>query len=106
MALLEPPAEILDLQDGGTVEFRIERAEQGELEIRTREAPAPRTVAALRLHVPHEDKPEGAPYWDVTAGNLIARLRPSLERLVRQGQRIKVTKIGVAPVARHRVDFL
>lgn len=106
MALLPTPAEILDLEDGAAVEFRIERWEEGELEIRTREAPAARTVAVLRLHVPSEDKPEGAPYWDATAGNLVARLRPSLGRLVREGQRIRVTKIGVAPAARHRVDFL
>jgi len=58
------------------------------------------------MWVPLEDKPLGAPYWDATAGNLIARLLPMLDQLVASGRQIRVTKQGKAPAARHRVDFL
>lgn len=106
MALLPAPAEILDLADGESVEFRVLRWEDGELEIRARGAPAARKVRTLRMHVPPEDKPVGAPYWDATAGNLVARLLPILDMVVRDGRRLRVTKHGVAPAARHQVDVL
>jgi len=106
MAILEPPAELLDLEDGQSRTFRILRWEQGDLEIRPRAAPAGKIVTAIRMWVPPEDKPAGAPYWDATAGNLVARLKPMLEELVDSGRPIRVTKEGTPPVARHRVDFL
>ncbi|KKN37002.1 hypothetical protein LCGC14_0768130 [marine sediment metagenome] len=106
MDKLEPPAELLDLEDGASETFRILRWLQGELEIQPRETPAGKIVPALRMWVPPEDKPAGAPYWDATAGNLIARLLPMLDELVATGRKIRVTKQGKPPVARHRVDFL
>lgn len=106
MATLEPPTELLDLEDGASETFRILRWAQGELEIQPREAPAGKTVPAVRIWVPPEDKPLGAPYWDITAGNLIARLLPMLDQLVASGRQIQVTKYGSPPSARHRVDFL
>ena len=106
MAILEAPVELLDLPDQGSETFKILRYERGELVITTRGAPGSKTVLAIRLHVPPEDKPVGAPYWDVTAGNLIARLLPVLGQLVSSGRRIRVPKHGIAPVARHQVDFL
>lgn len=106
MAILEPPAELLDLEDGESQEFRVERWERGDLEIRPRHAPAGKEVTAVRMWVPIEDKPAGAPYWDATAGNLIARLLPILDTLVETGRRIKVTKQGKPPSARHRLDLL
>lgn len=106
MALLEPPVELLDLADGASETFRVLRWERGEIEIRPRHAPAGRIITAVRLHVPPEDKPAGAPYWDATAGNLIARLLPVLDELVTTGQRIRVTKRGTPPSARHEVAFL
>lgn len=106
MAILEPPAELLDLEDGQSRTFRILRWERGELEIRPRASPAGKIVTAVRMWVSPGDKPAGAPYWDATAGNLVARLLPMLDELVASKQRIRVTKEGKPPVARHRVDFL
>ena len=106
MATLEPPAELLDLEEGASETFRVLRWKYGELEIQPREAPAGKIVPAVRMWVPPEDKPLGAPYWDATAGNLIARLLPMLDQLVASGRQIQVTKYGQPPSARHRVDFL
>ena len=106
MALLDPPAELLDLGDGESVTFTILRYQLGELQVQPRAVAALKTVSALRLFVSAEDKPVGAPYWDATAGNLIARLLPVIDGLVATHRRISVTKIGLAPLARHRVDFL
>lgn len=106
MAILSPPAEILDLADGQSETFRVLRWEEGQLMITPRGAPAGREVTVLRLHVPPEDKTMGAPYWDATAGNLVARLLPMLDVVVRDGRQLRVTKHGVAPYARHQVDVL
>ena len=106
MAILSPPAEILDITDLQSVEFHVLRWEDGELVIQTRGSPAARNVRTVRMHVPADDKPVGAPYWDATAGNLVARLLPMLDMVVRDHRRIRVTKHGVAPAARHQVDVL
>lgn len=106
MARLEPPYELLDLEDGEAVDFVILRYLEGEVPIVPRHAPAGKEVPAIRVWVSPEDKPVGAPYWDITAGNLIARLKPVLGELVRTGRRIRVIKHGIAPAARHEVRFL
>ena len=106
MALLTLPAELLDLANGESREFRVLRWEEGGMVIRQRQAPAGKEVTAIRMHVPPEDKPAGAPYWDATAGNLVARLRVILDDVVASRRPIRVTKHGEAPVARHQVDFL
>ena len=106
MALLDPPAEILDLADGESVTLRVLRYERGGLFITPRGAPAGRDVEAVRLHVSPEDKPVGAPYWDLTARTTIARLLPVLDQLVSTRRPIRITKHGVAPAARHQIDFL
>lgn len=106
MALLEAPAELLDLADGESVEFSVLRFLKGELRIETRLEPEGKVVPTLRVWVPPEDKPMGAPWWDITSRTLQARLEPVLEQLVGSRRRIKITKYGVAPTARHQVDFL
>ncbi len=106
MARLEAPAEILDFADGQPQEFRVLRFELGELWITPRGAPAGRDAVTIRMHVPPEDKPMGAPYWDATAGNLVARLKSVLPDVIKSGRRIRISKHGQAPYARHQVDFL
>jgi len=106
MAVLDPPAELLDQVPGEPTTFRVLRWLRGELQIQTRSSPASKVVSAVRIWVPAEDKPVGAPYWDITAGNLIARLLPVLDQLRASGRPIRVTKHGQPPVARHQVDFL
>lgn len=106
MVKLEGPVELLELAEGESAEFRVLRWERGELEIRPRHAPAGKIVDAVRLYVPPEDKPAGAPYYDITAGTTIARLLPVLNNVVAAGQRLRFTKRGVPPSARHEVAFL
>lgn len=106
MAKLSPPAELLDHPAGVATTFHVLRWEDGEMEITTRGAPAARTVRAIRMHVSAEDKPIGAPYWDATAGNLVARLLPMLDMVVRDRRLLRITKHGIAPFARHQVDVL
>src|SRR3972149_5477149 len=100
MALLTPPAELLDLANGESREFRVLRWAEGGLAIRARQAPAGKEVTAIRMHVPPEDKSEGAPYWDATAGNLVARLRVMLDDVVAGGRALRGTKNGGPPPAR------
>jgi len=106
MSPLEAPIELLDLADGESVEFSILRFEKGETRIETRLEPGGKVVPVLRLFVPGVDKPLGAPWWDITSRTLQARLEPVLAQLVASRRRIKITKYGVAPTARHQVDFL
>lgn len=106
MAMLEAPFELLDLSDGEAEEFSILRFEKGEIRIETRLEPEGKVVPVLRVWVSAEDKPLGAPYWDITSRTLQARLDPTLEMLLTTHRRIKITKYGVAPTARHQVDFL
>ena len=106
MAMLASPIELLDIPPEEPTEFRVLRYEMGEINIIPRGSPAGKVVPAIRIHVPREDKPVGAPYWDVTAGNLIATLRPILGSLVASRRLIRVTKHGIPPAARHQVDLL
>ena len=103
---LDPPYELLDMPEGQPVTFRVIRWERGDVKIQPRAAPTLKTITAVRMWVPSEDKPMGAPYWDATAGNLIARLLPMLDMLVATQRHIRVTKHGSPPFARHQVDVL
>lgn len=106
MSPVEAPYELLDLADGESAEFRILKVERGEARIETRLEPEGKVVPILRVHVSGEDKPLGAPYWDITSLTLIARLDPVIDKLVAGRRGIRITKFGVAPSARHQVDFL
>lgn len=106
MSPVESPYELLDLANGESAEFRIVKFERGEARIETKLEPTGKVVPVLRVHVPPDDKPLGAPYWDITSRTLIARLDPVIDGLVAGRRRIRITKFGVAPSARHQVDFL
>ena len=106
MALLDAPIELLDLADSESVELSILRVLKGDVRIETRLEPEGKVVKTWRIWVPAADKPLGAPYYDITSATLIARLEPVLEAVIASGRRIKITKYGVAPTARHQVDFL
>ena len=106
MAEIPGPLDLLDLANGQSVTFRILKAERGETRIETRLEPQGKVVPVLRLHVPPEDKPMGAPDGGVTALTLQARLEPIMMELIASGRRLKVTKFGTPPAARHQVDFL
>ena len=106
MALLDSPADLLELHDGQSVEFSPLRFLSGELVIQPRTSPVGKTVPALRIWVSLADKPSGAPYWDVTAGTTIARLLPILPELVSGRRRLRLTMRGIAPASRHQIDVL
>mgnify|MGYP001609839882 CR=1 FL=1 len=106
MALLDSPADLLELHDGQSVEFTPLRFLSGELVIQPRTSPVGKTVPALRIWVSLADKSLGAPYWDITDGTTIARLLPILSEIVSGRRRIRLTMHGVAPIARHQIDVL
>jgi len=102
MAMLPRPWEILEMRDGETREFRILRWELGEIQITPRYpgAQGPKTVQALRIHVPEDVKPTLPHYWDITATTLIAGLLPYLRSPDYREKVFTVRKIGVRPTAR------
>ena len=104
MATLEGPVELLELKDGESRTFTVERWEQGELMIRPAHRPDGKVVPQLRLHVSTADKPTFPHYWDVTATTLVAQLRPWLQRPDRARWRITVKAQGVGEKKRFSVE--
>lgn len=94
------PYEILELGDGESLITRITRWEVGEVEIHPSYKPEGKFVAALRIHVPEDDKEYFPFYWDVTSQTLLAQLLPYLELEGFERRRYTITKHGVAPKAR------
>ena len=103
---LPGPAELLDLPNGGEVVTRVTRYEEGELLIRPPRAPEGKTVPAIRLHVPRDDKGTEPAYWDVTGTTLHPSLRELLPGVVRDGRYIRIVKMGIAPRARFSLAVL
>ncbi len=105
MALLTG-AEILELQDGESMDLKVVEYELGEMIIHPRQGPPDKRIRALRLHVRQEDKPTGPPYWDVTGQTLIEQLLPYLKRPDFRALTFRVTKYGVAPKARFQLQIV
>lgn len=101
---LTEPREILDLQDGGTLKTRIVRHELGTTRILPRGATEDKEIEALRIHVPKEDKTHFPWYWDITGKTLKHQLLPMLEEIEKNGRVVIITKQGVAPTARFKVE--
>lgn len=77
--------------------FRVTRFELVDVDFQPGTSPDRVEKQVLRIYVPLEDKPDGAPYWDVSRKNLIARLLPLLPRLQQTGQRLTVEHVGTGP---------
>jgi len=107
MALVSP-FEMLEMVHDEVREFTIERWEEGTVTIKPRwpGAPALKTVTALRVYVRREDKPLGAPYWDITAGTLRVQVREILEKVPGPPWRVRIRKVGEPPKARFEVTYL
>jgi len=105
---LVSPFEILEMRDGEVREFTVLRWEEGTLTIRPRYpgAPALKVVTGMRLFVPREDKPLGAPYWDVTSGTLRVQLKSIFETVPGPPWRLRIRKVGEAPKARFEATYL
>jgi len=102
MVLLEPPYEILELEDGQSISFTPLKWEEGEIIIKPRypEAPPTKTVTALRVYVSPEIKPTLPHRWDITASTLVEGLREELKKPDFTKKVFTITKIGVRPRAR------
>jgi len=101
---LEEPREILDLQDGGKLQTRILRHELGITKILPRGATEEKEIEALRIHVPKEDKQHYPYWWDISSKTLKHQLLPLLPEIEKNGRRVTITKYGVAPAARFKVE--
>ena len=104
MEKLQGPYEILELADGETLETRIMRWQEGEVEIHPAYQPEGKMIRALRIHVPETEKEYFPFYWDVTSQTLLAQLKPYLERPGYEVRTYKITKHGVAPRARFSLE--
>ena len=93
MPKIEPPMEILELADGESVTFHVERYEAGDMTIHPTwpGAPESKVVEGLRVHVKHGDKEWLPNYWDLSAGHLVAGLKPLLPGLVDSGKAVTIT---------------
>ena len=104
MERLPGPYELLDLPDGGILETKIIRWDEGEVEIHPGYKPEVKVVTAIRIHVPAEMKDFFPYYWDITSQTLVAQIRPYLEMPGFEGKMFKITKHGVAPRARFTLE--
>jgi len=98
---LPGPYEILDMLSGQSIFIKPIRFEWGTIVIRPRwpGAPAEKRVLALRLHVDPATKRFFPYYFDLTSRRLTSGLGPIIERVVREGKWLRITKWGTAPKA-------
>ena len=103
---LPGPYEILELNDGQTLELQIKSYSTGSVTIYPAHAPGGKVIAALRLHVSKRYKPYFPWYWDVTSKFLVAQLLGYLEAGDFQNKRFVITKHGTAPKARFELQVI
>jgi hypothetical protein len=103
---LDGPLSILDPVAGEVFFFRIDRLELGDILLPARTGYGGGVKAALRLHVPPEDKPEAPHYWDVTSRQLQAALEPLIPWIIERRRRVRIQAIGTAPRIAYAVDVL
>jgi len=103
---LQGPYELLDLPDRGSVRLRVTFWERGTILIHPRYAGAPseKRVDALRVHVAPGVKEYPPMYYDVTSKTLMAQLLPLLMERGQELYEYRVTKYGVAPMARFTLE--
>jgi hypothetical protein len=103
MPILEP-YEVLELQDGQSIAFHVERYEEGTMFIKPTATPEGKDVEVCRVFVPVADKSHFPYYYDLTAKTLRAQLVPMLPSVIAGRRLITITKRGVAPKARFTVE--
>jgi hypothetical protein len=93
MAEIGGPYEILELAAGQATSFRVVSFELGRMKIHPTwpGAPEEKIVDGVRVHVDPRDKEWLPNYWDLTAGHLVAGLKPLLPMLVETGKRVTLT---------------
>lgn len=95
--MLSDPAELLEIEDGQTVELRVQRGEFDQLFIKPERNKNGEVVPALRLHVVPGSKQFDPQYWDITSKRLMAQLRPILSAPGVERKTIRVTAHGRKP---------
>ena len=111
MAEIPGPYEILELADGQSVTFHVAGWEAGTMVLHPTYpgAPESKTVDGLRVFVTLADKEYLPTYWDVTAGHLVAGLKPLLPMLEESKKAVTITAKVMIPgkeaSKRFRVDI-
>jgi len=83
--------------------FRVVKWEDVTMPIRPGDRAEEQLIPALRVWVPLEDKPAGAPYWDVTGSRIIAQLRPLLPKVRDAGVFLHIVQNGEGPRSSYSV---
>jgi hypothetical protein len=96
--------ELLELNDGETLTFRVVQWQKEEAIIKPAHAPQGKVVPVLRVHVPIEDKPIFPQYWDITSKRAIAQIQPWLEKPGFQTKTFKLKKLGEKPTAHFMLE--
>ena len=105
---LVSPYEILELADCQSITLRPVRYETGRFTFHPKwmRPGEVKTVLAIRIHVPTEDKPIFPHYWDITASTLVPQVMALLTAGVPEGYGIKVHAVGTAPKKRFEVSLV
>ena len=97
--MLDGPMELLELADGESLTFHVEKWERADTIIKPKHAPQGKVADTLRVYVPPADKRFFPHYWDITAKRAIAQLIPHLQRPGFEKRTFKLTKHGEKPTA-------
>lgn len=103
--MLPGPYEILELPNAQTVELLITGRELGDIIIHPRgqAGVTEKIIRVMRVHLAPGSKTVGPPYWDLTAGTLIAQLLPLIPPAPEKPVRVRILATGVAPAKRFTV---
>lgn len=97
--------DLLDLPDGGSIEFTPVRVQVGTIDIKVTGAKETKRVTAMRVWVSPGDKGHVPSYWDITSQLLVSDFIGALtpERMGRV--RVKATKRGTGVQGRFSVIY-
>lgn len=86
--------------------FRVTGWEWVDVEAMVGWPRSPKTIRALRVHVPLEDQPDGPGYWDFTAKRVQAALEAMLPSLVGGRAWVEVRQVGRGPESTYTVQVI
>jgi hypothetical protein len=103
---LPKPAEILELQDGQSVDLLVKDFIDGTMTIQPNYPGAPPTkeVEAVRMMLADGVDTVGLPYWDATAGSLVYWLRAVRDSYNERPIRLRIKAIGAGAKKRYQVE--
>lgn len=99
---LPGPYELLELQDGESVDLRVRSWQRGTMIIHPKYpgAPAEKEIEVLRVHMQEGSKQYPPMYYDITSKTLNAQLLPFLLEPGFEAWSFRVTKHGIGVRAR------